>query len=182
MADDDANESQPAADASRRGFMKVAIGSLGGAAAASVLAPGAVYFLYPLAHPTTSGADTFLPAGKPGTFPQGEPIKVDLFADKVDAWNRVINAKIGSAWVIRNGETFTALSTVCPHFGCAIDYDPAKGKFKCPCHKSWFGKDGTAEEGPSPRGMDALEVESDEKLVSIRYVRFKQGIADREPV
>lgn len=177
-----AEHDKDASDPSRRGFMKVAIGALGAAGAATVAIPGAVYFLYPLANETTSGSDAFLPAGKPGTFPEGKPVKVDLFADRVDAWNRVVQAKVGSAWVIRKGDAFTAFSTVCPHFGCAIDWDEGKGKFKCPCHKSWFATDGSSEEGPSPRGLDELEVEAGEKLVAIRYQRFKQGVSEKEPV
>jgi hypothetical protein len=30
--------------------------------------------------------------------------------------------------------------------------------------------------------MDTLELEQDEKLVSIRYQRFKQGVEDKEPI
>jgi len=76
----------------------------------------------------------------------------------------------------------TAFSTVCPHLGCAVDFDAAAGKFKCPCHRSAFGVAGTVEEGPSPRALDTLEVREEGGLVSIRYQRFRQGVAAKEVV
>jgi menaquinol-cytochrome c reductase iron-sulfur subunit len=76
----------------------------------------------------------------------------------------------------------TALSTTCPHLGCAVDFDAAAGKFKCPCHRSAFTLDGTVEEGPSPRPMDALELQETDGLVAIRFQRFRTGVSDKEPV
>jgi hypothetical protein len=38
------------------------------------------------------------------------------------------------------------------------------------------------EEGPSPRPMDTLEVEEKDGLVAIRFQRFRQGVAGKEPV
>ena len=110
------------------------------------------------------------------------PVKVDLYADKIDGWNRVVEVKIGSAWVWKQGDELRAMSTVCPHLGCAIDYDAGNGKFVCPCHDSFFSLDGAVETGPSPRGMDSLELETQGDLVAIRYQRFRQGTPAKEPV
>lgn len=167
---------------SRRGFLTLGIGVLGAGMAATVLAPAAALLAYPLGHATTSGSDAFLPAGRPDQFEGEEPVKVDLYADRVDAWNRVIQVKIGSAYVFRHEGELVALSTVCPHLGCGIDYEAAQRKFYCACHKTWFARTGEVEDGPSPRGMDALELKREEKLVSIRYQRFKQGITGKEPI
>jgi menaquinol-cytochrome c reductase iron-sulfur subunit len=84
--------------------------------------------------------------------------------------------------VLERDGALHAFSTVCPHLGCAVDYDPAAGKFKCPCHRSAFGLDGSVEAGPSPRPLDALEVKEEDGLVAIRLVRYRQGIAQKEPV
>jgi menaquinol-cytochrome c reductase iron-sulfur subunit len=170
-----------ATDAGRRKFMLTGIGVMGAGVGAIVAAPALPYVLYPLFEETTQGAGGFIPAGKPSQF-SGTPVKVDLFSDRVDAWSRVENVKIGSAWVVELGGELVAFSTVCPHLGCAIDYDPQVGKFKCPCHRSWFSLAGEVEEGPSPRALDRLEVKSEDKLVAIRYERFKQGIADKESI
>lgn len=167
---------------SRRGFLVAGIGVLGVGVAATALGPALALVAHPLLHDTTSGSDAFVPVGKPSQFGDGATVKVDLYADRVDAWNRVVQVKVGSAWVVSQGGELVAYSTVCPHLGCGIDYDPSRDKFLCACHKTWFGKDGAVEEGPSPRGMDTLELARDEKLVSIRYQRFKQGVAIKEPI
>ena len=68
----------------------------------SVLAAIA-YLAFPLGHDTTTGSAGYIPAGRVDRFKEGEPVKVDLLADKIDAWNRVEQVKIGSAWVVNTG-------------------------------------------------------------------------------
>ena len=155
---------------------------MGAGMAVTVLGPAMQMIAYPLGTKTTSGSDEFIPAGKPSMFGTDEPVKVDLYADRVDAWNRVVNVKVGSAWVLEQNGQLVALSTVCPHLGCGIDYVKDQNKFLCACHKSWFHLDGSIDDGPSPRAMDVLELQADEKLVSIRYQRFKQGVESKEPI
>jgi quinol---cytochrome c reductase iron-sulfur subunit, bacillus type len=175
--DDDSDLSQT----SRRGLLTAAAGIIGIGAAATVLGPVAIFLGHPLEHDTTSSSDAYLPAGPPSLFVGPAPVKVDLFADQVDAWNRVVKVKVGSAWVMRKGPELVAYSTVCPHLGCGIDFDGGANKFYCACHKSYFSLDGAVEDGPSPRAMDQLELEAAEQLVSIRYQRFKQGVEHKEP-
>jgi Rieske Fe-S protein len=173
----------PSEAESRRDFLKIiGIGTVGVGvlAAAAVPAVGAV--VYPLWHETTEGSNQLITVGKPDLFEDGVPIKVDLFADRVDAWNRVLDVKIGSAWVIKEGDKLTAYSTVCPHLGCGISWDAERSKFLCPCHNAVFAKDGKVEAGPPRRGMDELAIERDkEGLLAFRYQRFKQGTPSKEP-
>lgn len=58
-----------------------------------------------------------------------------------------------TVYVIRSGDTAVALSGVCPHAGCLVEFDSAKGEFLCPCHGAIFGKDGAKVSGPVERGM-----------------------------
>ena len=170
-------------DDGRRDFLKtLGLGGIGVGLAAVVAAPAGAYVAYPIAHATVSGADGFIKIGKAAEFKPGVPVKVDVFADKRDAWNRVVKAKVGSAWLLREEAGLRAYSTVCPHLGCAVDYDGDVAKFKCPCHRSVFSKDGNVESGPSPRAMDDLEVEEKEGMVAIRYRRFRQGVHEKETV
>lgn len=179
--DDDDARATDAPQSGRRGMLGALAGVMGIGAAATVLGPVAVFLGHPLRHDTTSSSEELIPAGPLSQFGGPAPTKVDLFADKVDAWNRVVQVKVGSAWVLRKGTMLVAYSTVCPHLGCGIDFDAGASKFYCACHKSWFGLDGSVESGPSPRAMDELELEQSEQLVSIRYRRFKQGVAAKEP-
>jgi Rieske Fe-S protein len=171
----------PGAAEARRDFLKtVGVGGIGLGLGAVVAAPAAAYVAYPLGNATVSGGDGLLPVGKSSDFKEGIPVKVDVFADRRDAWNRIVQVKIGSAWIVRNGEKLTAYSTVCPHLGCAIDYDAPR--FACPCHKSSFSADGKVAEGPAPRPMDELEVAENEGRVAVRYQRYRQGIPEKEVI
>ena len=74
-------------------------------------------------------------------------------------------------------------TSVCPHLGCAVEFDGPAGEFECPCHDSAFAKDGEKLFGPSLRGLDPLAVklvESDgTKEIWVECDRFRTGIAER---
>ena len=61
--------------------------------------------------------------------------------------------------VVRDGETLRAISTVCPHLGCRVRWEPNPGEFHCPCHNAAFSREGEVLYGPAPRGLDRYEVE-----------------------
>ncbi len=173
------NVKQP--NESRRRFMMTGVGFVGTAVAGVTLAPAARLLAHPLMAEGAGGEEVFIDAGSVAQFSE-TPVKVDLYSDKVDAWNRVTNVKIGSAWVVQRGAELIAMSTVCPHLGCAIDYDAEGARFVCPCHDSYFDLDGKETEGPSPRAMDRLELVTAENLVRVKHQRFKQGTADKESI
>src|SRR5690606_32279847 len=83
-------------DGSRRKFMLAGAGVLGACVAGISAAPALALLTHPLSTPTTSGSDAYIPVGKLAQFQGSVPVKVDLYADKVDAWNRVVQVKIGS--------------------------------------------------------------------------------------
>lgn len=172
----------PVEDEGRRTLLKLGVHGLGAGVAAVTAGPAIAYLAFPLSHDTTTGAQGFIPAGRLERFKEGQPVKVDLLSDKTDAWNRVEQVKVGSAWVVNTGGKLVAYSSVCPHLGCAIDFDSAATKFKCPCHRSAFGQNGAVEDGPSPRPMDELEVKEEGGLLAIRYQRFKQGVPEKQIV
>jgi menaquinol-cytochrome c reductase iron-sulfur subunit len=174
----DASDGGPES-ASRRKALKLGVGLLGVGLAAIPVVPAIAYVGHPLRH--GGGATAFVPAGKRGSF-GATPVRVDLRADRVDAWSRETDVKLGSCWVVEHEGKLTAYSTTCPHLGCAVDYDPAEHKFKCPCHRSAFALDGHVEAGPSPRPMDTLELQEQDGLVAIRFQRFRTGVSDKEPV
>jgi Rieske Fe-S protein len=74
---------------------------------------------------------------------------------------------------------------VCPHAGCNVDFDSEQGHFLCPCHKSSFTVEGKIDnpDSPSPRGMDALEVEvRGGKEIWVAFQNFQTGRAEKIPV
>lgn len=48
-------------------------------------------------------------------------------------------------------------SAVCPHLGCMVKWNSTEKTFDCPCHGSRFDADGSLKQGPSMRGLDALD-------------------------
>ena len=61
-------------------------------------------------------------------------------------------------FIVRDGNTYMALSAVCTHLGCAVRTDPDKPGFFCPCHGSRFKPDGTNYAGPAPKPLEAYEI------------------------
>jgi Rieske Fe-S protein len=154
----------------------VALGALA-AAAAGVPVLGAV--LTPWLKPRAKEVGRFIPVTSTFELEPGVPKRVDLTASAKDAWAVQDSATIGSAWVIKKPDgQVVAFSTVCPHLGCPIGHSGEA--FRCPCHDSNFGLDGASQNGPSPRGMDRLEVQVRDNVVSLRYARFKQGTREQQ--
>ena len=56
--------------------------------------------------------------------------------------------------VIREKEGyFYALSTVCTHLGCIVNWKAQEGIIACPCHGSRFSKLGEVTGGPAPKPL-----------------------------
>ncbi len=47
-----------------------------------------------------------------------------------------------------------AFSAACSHLGCAINWEPNKQLFICPCHSSKFDSKGNVLNSPAPRALD----------------------------
>ena len=53
-------------------------------------------------------------------------------------------------------EDFIALSSVCPHLGCAVHWESQNDRFFCPCHNGAFDAQGNPTEGPPAAGGQQL--------------------------
>jgi Rieske Fe-S protein len=176
MADNDADP--------RRKFLKVLAG--GTTAVLGVLAaiPGLGLLLHPLRGKATNAGSAPIRVGAvPADVKPDKPMRVDVISNVTDGWARYENVKLGAAWLVRSPEgRVRAFSTVCPHLGCGIDWDDKSAKFVCPCHQSGFGSDGECLYGPSPRGLDELEVVTSDTEIRVRYQRFKVATRTKEPI
>lgn len=170
----------------RRTFLARATVALGGLIGAAITFPLARYFLFPVGRRIVqTDGEPIDVIGLDELLDGGAPRKVVVVADGVrDAWGVADRVPLGSAWLQRTGDEITCLSSVCPHLGCAIDYDPKDELFRCPCHKSEFARTGAKITGPSKRGLDPLEVvlDRDRGRIKLLWRRFKADIAEREEV
>jgi Rieske Fe-S protein len=167
----------------RRRFLKQLTGGVGAVMGAVAAIPGLAFLAHPLRKETVTGVDEPLRVCSKGQVDMGKPTRVNVVGQTGDAWLRMDNVKLGACWLVKNlsGEV-RAYSTVCPHLGCGIDWNDSTKKFDCPCHGSVFDLDGRCVEGPSPRGMDELEVVTSGEDIKVRYRRFRVSTSTKEPL
>jgi len=56
---------------------------------------------------------------------------------------------------------FVALSAVCTHLGCIVQWQEKETQFLCPCHGGRFSMDGSVISGPPPQPLETLPVTLD---------------------
>lgn len=56
---------------------------------------------------------------------------------------------------------FLALSAVCTHLGCIVQWQEEEAQFLCPCHAGRFATDGSVISGPPPKPLETLPVTLD---------------------
>ena len=147
------------AEADRRGFLELALGSFMATGFTALSITGGLFglglarFMFPnvLAEPPSRfkvGFREGFPAGKVET----------KYVAQYGVW--VVNSDVGGL------QQIYALKTVCTHLGCTPNWLEAEQKFKCPCHGSGFYKDGVNFEGPAPRPLEryAIRVSDDGQL------------------
>jgi cytochrome b6-f complex iron-sulfur subunit len=62
-------------------------------------------------------------------------------------------------FVVRTEAGFMAMSAICPHLRCIVNWNEVLKKFECPCHGAKFVQSGEVLEGPPPRPLDLFKLE-----------------------
>jgi Rieske Fe-S protein len=102
------------------------------------------------------------------------PQKAEIKAEKL----KIRKSEVGDAKEIifqntpaiiidRPGEGLIALSRVCTHLGCLIDYSKMKKQLICPCHGGVFNLEGRVVSGPPPKSLTVfpLKVEGEDIII-----------------
>jgi menaquinol-cytochrome c reductase iron-sulfur subunit len=162
----------------RRSFLGGLL-ALGTSAVAALLAiPLARFSLDPLWRTTSEVLWSDVgPAGDFATITA--PMKVLVAIEQRDGWRKVLSEKPVYVVKARDGRP-RVLSAVCPHLGCSVQWNDAKGQFVCPCHSGVFTADGTLVSGPPPRGLDELDVTIEGGRLKVRYQYFRQLVPTKE--
>jgi cytochrome b6-f complex iron-sulfur subunit len=149
----------PKADVSRRSFVRLTLGWLASAFAVVASTAGTVRFLVPnvLFEPSQR-----FKAGKPDDYPDGSVTFME-------------NERV---FLVRQGNTFRCLSSICTHLGCTVNR--ADHGYHCPCHGSVFDDQGAVKSGPAPRGLEwflvslskdkRLLVDKDQRVAADKYL------------
>ncbi len=122
---------------SRRGFLWAGLGSLLAFVSGSFVA--AYYYLFP---PDVEDLSKVVDVGSPTQFPVGSV--------------RYIPEK--RFFIVHDARGFAAISGICTHLGCTVEWFKVPKRFECPCHGSFFASDGTLLGGPAPRPLDCYEI------------------------
>jgi menaquinol-cytochrome c reductase iron-sulfur subunit len=133
---------------SRRQFLNYTLTGVGGFMAAGMLMPMVRFALDPVLRPATE--QELVPVASVEDI-TAEPQRFDFKIDQVDAWYESEEPK--SAWVYKEGDKIIALSPVCKHLGCTVNWnsDPANpNRYFCPCHYGLYEKNGQNVPGTPP--------------------------------
>lgn len=90
-------------------------------------------------------------------------------AERIVRAGMLDDLRVGEARLVRHGTTpfflvradadhVVALSAVCTHVRCILDYDRSRKGLVCPCHEGRFDLSGNVLSGPPPRPLQRYEV------------------------
>lgn len=71
--------------------------------------------------------------------------------------------------VVSHEGSLSALSAICTHMGCTVNYNAESGRMHCPCHGSEFALDGSNIKGPAqhPLKQYAVAVEKGRLVIAL---------------
>ena len=175
----DEHSSEPAFPG-RRSFLGVLLG-VGAVSVGALLSVPLVRFaLHPVLAKTTETAPSDLGAIEEFSSITS-PVKRLITVEQRDGWRKIISEK--SVYVTKSADgQLRVLSSICPHLGCSIPWNEAKGQFVCPCHVGVFAPDGALIAGPPPRAMDELETKIECGRLKVRYQYFRQLVPAKEVI
>jgi len=126
------------------------LGGILGSTAMGVLVYPLVRFLAPPGTGTAGGEVTLAKTA----VPVGTARSVVVRGNPVFVINRA-----GKGWI--------ALSRVCTHLGCLVDFDAPNNRLLCPCHGGTYNLDGAVLSGPPPAPLKEFPVRVDDDQLVI---------------
>ncbi|WP_338749662.1 ubiquinol-cytochrome c reductase iron-sulfur subunit [Bacillus sp. FJAT-52991] len=134
---------------SRRQFLNYTLTGVGGFMAAGMLMPMVRFAVDPVLEGKAKGE--FHPTKQKVDELSKTPTRVDFSYEQVDAW--YVSEVTQTAWVYKDDKgKVVALSPVCKHLGCTVNWEgnDNKNKFFCPCHNGLYEKNGKNIPGTPP--------------------------------
>ena len=166
------------------GFATVGLGALMGLVLA---VPGVAYIVSPLRK--KGREESFETLARLKQLEVGVPRSFAIIEERRDAWVKYPREPVGSVWLIRQADGASprviALTSECPHLGCAVNLNADGKSFLCPCHTSAFDLDGKPKNQVPPRAMDHLQVEltqGDDPEVRVKFQRFRTQSEEQIPL
>lgn len=133
-------------------------------------------------YPANSRCENYLP-GVRATDEYEQPIQADKLLARATPGDRIpvrglTRPKVAYLVINEKPEIAQyAISSICTHFGCTVQWDAESNKFNCPCHGSQYDAQGRVVRGPAKRPLALLPVVV--KQNQIRLVNRKLEREDR---
>jgi cytochrome b6-f complex iron-sulfur subunit len=71
----------------------------------------------------------------------------------------VVDFRREKTFVVRLEGGFLAISAICTHLHCIVNWNAVIKEFECPCHGAKFNQSGEVVAGPPPRPLDLHKIE-----------------------
>ena len=140
-------------EVSRRDFIKVTTGIIGGVIGAAIGLPAVYYLIDPALR--AAGKEAWIPIGKPEDMEIGKPYQFSFTRVQVNGWERTATSHGG--FVLRRSEDpadLLLLNSRCTHLACTVNWNEQAAVYLCPCHDAKFSPEGEVLDGPPPRPLD----------------------------
>ena len=127
-----------------------------------VLAGGTVLFVVP----------SLISCSEEETGDQGgiNDITINLDDSAYSALKNRGGSVVVSGIIVANtgNDTFVALSSICTHNACTVNYSVQNNNFPCPCHGSVFNADGSVANGPATQPLTEYTVTKEGTILTIK--------------
>jgi menaquinol-cytochrome c reductase iron-sulfur subunit len=155
----------------RRKFMKLASGSI--VIVSSVLL--GIPFLGSIINPGLRKiTSSFSKVGDLKNIQNEQPVNIPFLTSSKDAY--LDETEMHNVWIVKNSnENITVFSPICPHLGCAYNWNSSDHHFECPCHGSVFDINGKLLSGPAPRNLDTLPIKIKDDMIFVEWEKFQVG-------
>jgi cytochrome b6-f complex iron-sulfur subunit len=92
---------------------------------------------------------------------KGPKVETVFIAGKVTDFKvgELIPFRKERTFILRTEGGFLAISAICTHLHCIVNWNEMLKKFECPCHGAKFNQNGEVLEGPPPRPLDLYKLQ-----------------------
>jgi menaquinol-cytochrome c reductase iron-sulfur subunit len=149
---------------SRKNFLAIATGAIGGLIAVVMAIPAVAYVVGPALQRRKT--ENWVRLGPTSKVELGTPTLFKTTIESQTGWI-VAQEEISVYVLTENGREYIAISNICTHLGCRVRWISDQGQYLCPCHNAAFDKSGLVLSGPPPSPLDRYETKVEESQLFI---------------